>query len=110
MTPMTDQILVDLQSIPSETKGGVLLPTAFEDDDEFEQLLSPEVRAGVVVAIGPGAWKKDGEARSPMPDVKVGQKIIVSPTAGIRLQQEGKTVRESTMFLFEARDIWAVCA
>ena len=106
LQPLNDYILVDLQSIPSQTATGVLLPTAFEDDNEDVAFNKPECRVGTVVAVGDGALTLDG-ARAPMPDISVGQKVLVSPAVGTRLQEEGKSMRDSTHFLFTAEEIWA---
>ena len=108
VTPLFGQILVDLQSKPSTTTAGILLPTCFEDDDEIETFAKPEPRAGTIVAMGPGAITKSGDT-APMPPLSVGQKVVVAPTAGMRIQEEGKLLRDSTLFLFEAQDIWASC-
>ena len=45
-----------------------------------------------------------------MPDIKVWQKVVVGPKAGIRIQLKDKPLRESTIFLFKAEEIWAVCS
>eukprot|EP00325_Prymnesiales_sp_UTEX-LB-985_P024851 CAMPEP_0174720764 /NCGR_PEP_ID=MMETSP1094-20130205/34413_1 /TAXON_ID=156173 /ORGANISM="Chrysochromulina brevifilum, Strain UTEX LB 985" /LENGTH=164 /DNA_ID=CAMNT_0015921305 /DNA_START=9 /DNA_END=503 /DNA_ORIENTATION=+ len=108
MVPMYDQVLVDLQIVPSKTVAGVLLPTAFTDEETFDQFVKPEPRVGTVVAVGPGAVANDG-TRGWMPPIAVGSKVVVAPTAGQRLQQEGKALRESTVFLFEVGDLWGTC-
>ena len=39
--------------------------------------------------------------------VEVGQKVVVSPTGGLKVEPEGRDV-DSSMFLFESEHIWAV--
>jgi co-chaperonin GroES (HSP10) len=109
LQPLEDHIVIDLQSAPSATVAGILLPTVFEDEQEDEAFAKPEPRAGTVLAVGPGALTKNGN-RAPMPDIKVGQKVVVGPKAGIRIQLKDKPLRESTIFLFKAEEIWAVCS
>ena len=108
LKPLGDSIVIDLQSVPSTTQAGILLPTVFEDEDEDDAFVKPEPRAGTVLAVGPGALTKDG-ARAPMPSLASGQKVVVAPTAGTRIPLDGRPLRESTIFLFKAEDIWASC-
>ena len=50
-----------------------------------------------------------GGTRAPMPDIAVGQKVVVGPARGIRIAEQGKLARESTTYLFHADEIWASC-
>ena len=109
LQPLDDHIVIDLQSAPSATVAGILLPTVFEDEQEDEAFAKAEPRAGTVLAVGPGALTTNGN-RAPMPDIMVGQKVVVGPKAGIRIQLKDKPLRESTIFLFKAEEIWAVCS
>lgn len=94
------------QSIPSQTEVGILLPTTFMNEFDDAEFLKPECRAGVVKAMGPGAMLEDS-TRAPMPDFKVGQKVIVGPEKGERVQLDGQSLQESTLFLFKAEEIWS---
>ena len=108
LVPLADYLVVDLQSVPSATQAGVLLPTVFQDDQEDDAFVKPEPRAGTVLAVGPGIRTRDGEYAS-MPAISTGQKVVVAPTAGVRVPLEGRPLRESTIFLFKADEIWAMC-
>ncbi len=109
--PLGDQVLVDLQSMPSETAGGLLLPTVFQDrleggftDDNF---VEPEPRSGLIVAVGPGAPDDNGK---PVPvTLKVGQKVVVGPTGGQKVMEKGKSAADCTTFLFREEEIWTTC-
>ena len=114
-TPLGNQILVDLQSLPSETKAGILLPTVYADDAPAEFVgddvfRTPEVQAGVVIAMGPGLVAEDG-SRVPMPPIAVGQKVIVAadPNAGEKCLLDGVAARDNTLFLYTPENIWAAC-
>ena len=72
------------------------------DDAEF---LLPECRAGVVVAVGPGRLAADGVSRISMPDIQVGQKVIVGPAKGERVELYGQSLQESTHFLFTPEEV-----
>lgn len=108
VAPLNDHILVDLQSVPSQTTTGILLPTAFLDDEEDDAFAAPEPRAGTILAIGPGRVSEDG-TKIPMPDLKVGQKIVVGPSKGEQLKLENVADSESTLFLFRPDEIWGPC-
>ena len=112
LTPLTNHVIVQLQREPDATLSGVLLPSVFDEDDDpnFQAaaFVTPKPRVGTVLAVGPGLLKTDG-SRAPMPDIAEGQKVVVGPSLGTRLQEEGRPLRESTLFLFEAEEIWAVC-
>jgi co-chaperonin GroES (HSP10) len=101
---MWNQLLVDLQTEPTQTSAGVLLPTAFTDD--YDAFITPKLRCGTVLAIGPGSEGEDGSS-VPMLAVEVGQKVVVAPTGGLKVEPEGRDV-DSSVFLFEAEQIWAV--
>lgn len=86
----------------------ILLVLLVQDDQTFDQFITPKARLGTVLAVGPGAIASNGSPM-PMPDFTVGQKVVVGPSNGNRLQAEGKTVQESTTFLFHADEIWGTC-
>ena len=53
LKPLLDYVLVDLQSVPSATEAGILLPTVyyeFEEKNE-EAFVAPKPRAGTRVAV-----------------------------------------------------------
>jgi co-chaperonin GroES (HSP10) len=108
MRPLNDMILVKLQSIPSQTKAGILLPTVFENEDEADEFVAPAMRVGTVVAFGPGRLAEDGTT-VPMPPIAAGQQVVVGTGKGERVQLEGQSLQESTHFLFKADEVWFGC-
>ena len=104
--PMQDYVLVDLQSVPSATSSGVLLPTVYFDGTEKndEAFIAPEPRAGTVVAVGPGRRSWDGNVVIPMPPLSVGQKVVVGADRGERVVLEGESASEATHFLFKINE------
>ncbi len=69
--PLHDYVLVDLQTVPSTTEAGILLPTVyyeFENKNE-EAFVDPEPRVGTVVAVGPGRLSGNKKKILPMPDL-----------------------------------------
>ena len=106
VTPLYNQLLVELRVSPTETSGGVLLPTAFMDD--FDAFITPKLRYGTVIAKGPGGTGVDGSP-VPMLDIAVGQRVVVAPTGGQKVVTETDQVEEtSSVHVFDIADIWGV--
>lgn len=99
---MQDYVLVDLQSVPSSTEAGILLPTVFFDVEEKneEAFVKAEPRAGTVVAWGPGRLSYDGSTLIPMPPLSVGQKIVCGAEKGERVVLDGESMGDATHYLF----------
>lgn len=107
-----DQVVVDGQTQPTETKSGLLLPLEYTEkvagfDEEFK--VEQGIQAGTVKSIGPGLRMADGTLAQ-MPEVKFGQKVLISAGVGNRLQQEDEDEPqgEGTLLIVGARDIIAV--
>ena len=90
--------------MPDATNAGILLPTTFMNQFDDAEFLLPECRAGVVVALGPGRLAPDG-SRIPMPPISVGQKVIVGPAKGERVELYGQSLQESSLFLFTPEEV-----
>jgi len=90
--PLHDFVLVAPVEGEDKTASGIILPDSAKE--------KPQV--GKIVAIGPGAFDKDGGKRLPM-DVKVGQQVLYKKWGG----NEIKVGREEWM-LIEHKDIMAV--
>ena len=106
LVPMQDYVLVDLQSIPDSSQGGVLLPTVYYDFEEKneEAFVAPKPRAGTVVAVGPGRRSEDGNVVIPMPPLVKGQKVVVGAGKGERVVLKGESRNEATHFLFHVSE------
>ena len=105
MTALGDMVLVDLLNVPAKTAKGILMPTVFQDDDEDDAFVKPAPRVGTIVSVGPGRVGKDGQL-VPMPPISVGQKVVVGTSKGERVQLDGESLQESTLFLFTAEEVW----
>lgn len=76
--PLQDRVLIKRVEEEEKTKGGIIIPdTAKEKPME-----------GIVVAVGPGAYDKDGKRREP--DVKKGNKILFSKYSGTDVKLDGE--------------------
>lgn len=106
IVPLHDYVLVDLQSEPDKSLGGILLPTVYEDvaEKNDEAFVKPQPRAGTIVAIGPGRRSNNGKQVIPMPPFKVGQKVVVGAEKGERVQLDGQSVAEATHYLFRTEE------
>lgn len=106
-TPLANFVLVQLDKEPAKSKGGILMPTAFSDDpnNAIDMFKAKEVKFGTVLKVGPGRVSEDGKA-TPAPDLEVGQRVVVGPSIGIKVETNGPTPDEA-VFLFQAGEIWA---
>lgn len=82
LRPLSDRILVELDPMKEESKGGIILV----GDKSTEA-----VRTGTVVRVGPG--KKAGHARAPL-GVEIGEKV-----AFFRWHQEHQQGKQMTHVL-----------
>ena len=90
--PLEDRIVVKPSEEEETTASGLVIPdTAKERPQE-----------GEVVAVGPGRFNEDGDARVPM-DVKAGDKVIYSKYGGTEIKFEG-----DEYLILSARDVLAI--
>ncbi len=90
--PLEDRIVVKPLDAEQTTASGLVIPdTAKEKPQE-----------GEVVAVGPGRFNEDGDARIPL-DVAVGDKVIYSKYGGTEVKYAGEEY-----LILSARDILAV--
>ena len=94
-----DHVIIEINENPVETQSGILLPTVFETDQDFDVARAQEVRKGTVVAVGPGRANDAGQV-VPVNFVKPGDTVILGPFGGTKLQERGKTVKDSMLHLF----------
>ncbi|HEY4473767.1 MAG TPA: co-chaperone GroES [Candidatus Paceibacterota bacterium] len=67
LRPLVDRVVIKPLSAETKTASGIIIPdTAKEKPDQ-----------GTVVAVGPGKFNEDGDARIPM-GVKVGDRVMFS--------------------------------
>ena len=72
---LSDRLLLLLDEAPDKTRGGLIIPDRLRDDNR--------PLTGRVVRIGPGMPTTDG-GRWPMPDVKVGDRVLFGPRYGTK--------------------------
>ena len=90
--PLEDRIVVQANEAETTTASGIVIPdTAKEKPQE-----------GTVIAVGPGKFNEDGDARVPM-DVKVGDKVLYSKYGGTEVKYAGEEY-----LVLSARDVLAV--
>ncbi len=90
--PLEDRIVVRPVEAEQVTASGLVIPdTAKEKPQEAE-----------VIAVGPGRFNEDGDARVPL-DVKVGDRVIFSKYGGTELKYDGQEY-----LVLSARDVLAI--
>ena len=78
MRPLQDRVLIRRAEPESKTAGGILIPDAVQE----------KPIEGEIVAVGPGARRKDGEFL-PM-EVKDGDRVLFNKWSGTAIKLEGE--------------------
>lgn len=76
--PLTDRVLVERAEEREQTKGGIIIPDQAKDRPS----------EGVVVAVGQGKRRADGERITP--DVEVGDRVVFGKHSGNEIAIEGR--------------------
>lgn len=78
LTPIDDSLVVDFDSEAQRTQQGLYVPNS-------------EVYAAraEVIAVGPGAPKRDGETPSPLP-FEPGEYVLFTPNSGLKVLWRGQ--------------------
>ena len=77
--PLADKVVVKSCEAEETTKSGIILTAAAQEKPQMAE----------VVAVGPGAYNKDG-VLTPM-TVKVGDKVLTNKYSGTEVKLEGET-------------------
>ncbi len=90
--PLEDKIVVQASEAETTTASGIVIPdTAKEKPQE-----------GKVLAVGPGRFNEDGDARVPL-DVSVDDVVVFSKYGGTEVKYAGEEY-----LILSARDVLAV--
>ena len=73
------QVLVVTYVQPEKTAGGIIIPDKSKDEDRYQGTL------GLVVAMGPGAFKDDNIAKFHDVKLKIGNWVLYRPSDGLEL-------------------------
>lgn len=74
------QVLVGTYIRPAKTAGGIYMTDNTLQEDEFQGTI------GLVLALGPGAFKDDGIAKFHGVKVKIGDWVLYRPADGLALE------------------------
>lgn len=91
------QVLVMTYVASEVTKGGIIRPHKAIEEDRFQG------KIGMVIAMGPGAFKDDTVAQFHGKKLKVGDWVLTRPADGMEIFYKGNTLR-----LFEDVSIKAI--
>lgn len=83
LQPLGDRVIVrplSLDELSSKTASGIIIPDSAKEKPE----------QGTVIAVGPGKWNEDGDARIPVP-VAVGDKVMFSKYGFDEVKIDGTT-------------------
>ncbi len=90
--PLGNRVLVELKKKETATASGIVLPESADKEKKAE---------GTVVAVGPGKVLDNGSRV--LPEVIVGQNILVKSWGGDEVKLDGKEYK-----IFDAEDILAI--
>jgi co-chaperonin GroES (HSP10) len=88
------QVLCMTYISPEKTQGGIIIPDKPKDEDRFQG------KIGLVIAMGPGAFKDDAVAKFHGQTISVGDWVLVRPSDGMEMFYNGCSLR-----LFQDVDI-----
>jgi co-chaperonin GroES (HSP10) len=81
------QVVVMTYVSPTRTAGGIIRPDQTKDEDRFQG------KIGLVVAVGPGAFKDDGIAKFHGKKIKVGDWVYTRYSDGLEFFYNGCSLR-----------------
>ena len=82
LRPLADRLVVEPLEQEERTASGLFIPETAKEKPQ----------QGLVLAVGPGAFKEDKAERIPM-DVKAGDKILFAKYAGNEIKLDGKEIK-----------------
>lgn len=77
--PLNDRVVVERVDAETKTAGGIIIPDSAKEKPQQAN----------VVAVGPGKWNEDGDARLKM-DVKVGDTVMFKKWGADEVKVDGK--------------------
>ncbi|MCL9972377.1 MAG: co-chaperone GroES [Candidatus Pacebacteria bacterium] len=83
LTPLNDRVIVrplSPEEMGTTTASGIIIPDSSKEKPE----------QGTVIAVGPGKWNEDGDARLPM-GVSVGDRVMFSKYGFDEIKIKGVT-------------------
>ena len=87
--PLTGQVLLRLLPTEAFSDGGLMLPDIYTGNEPGKKALP---RKALVIAIGP--WKKTKQGFALLPEIKVGEQVLVSEYLGTKLTRNiGENLR-----------------
>jgi len=82
LRPLGDRLIIEPLEQEERTVSGLFIPETAKEKPQ----------QGVVLAVGPGAFKEDKAERVPM-DVKTGDKVLFAKYAGNEIKLDGKEIK-----------------
>ena len=87
--PLTGQVLLRLMPNEAFSDAGLMLPDIYTGNEPGKKALP---RKAVVMAIGP--WRKTKQGFAVLPEIKLGDKVLVSEYLGTKLTRNiGENLR-----------------
>ena len=77
--PLNDRVVVQRLEAEDKTKSGIIIPDNAKEKPQ----------QGLVLAVGPGKWNEDGDARVAL-SVKAGDKVLFGKWAATEVKIDGE--------------------
>ena len=94
---LNNQVLVELQVEPAKSAGGIMLPTAFDDEETEGAFQRKPLQTGTVISVGPGVVTKRGVA-IPIEGISEGQRVVIK--GGVEGVKQDPTDADSVLYLY----------
>ena len=102
---LNDMVLIELQTEPAKSAGGIMLPTNFDNEETEGAFQRQPPKSGTVVSVGPGLITAAG-TKVAIPGISEGQRVVIKGgTDGVKLDPSDY---DSALYLFPAGTITAV--
>ncbi len=87
--PLTGKVLVEVSAPRQTTAGGLEIPNRSKSPEEVQETHLDPVKPGALTGIvrACGAWPTIANGMMLMPEFGIGDKVLISPQAGIPMQR-----------------------
>ena len=94
---LNNQVLVELQVEPAKSAGGIMLPTAFDDEETEGAFQRKPLQTDTVLSVGPGVVTKRG-VTIPIEGISEGQRVVIK--GGVEGVKQDPTDADSVLYLY----------
>jgi co-chaperonin GroES (HSP10) len=88
LKPLAGQVLIEVLQAPTQTAGGIAIPSRHKSPEEVQESHLDPVKPGAITGIvrACGAWPKLPCGLTLMPDFGIGARVLLRPEVGVDLR------------------------